>query len=77
MERDPLDSLVHFTCPFNLTGLPALALPAGFNEHGLPLGIQLVSRAFDESLVLRVGYAYEQATEWHRRHPLLLLKSEQ
>ncbi len=71
VERDPLNSLVHFTCPFNLTGLPALALPAGFNEHGLPLGIQLVGRAFDESLVLRVGYAYEQATEWHRRHPPL------
>ena len=55
--------------PFNLTGLPALALPCGFSASGLPLSLQLAGRAFEESLVLRVGHAYEQATEWHTRRP--------
>jgi aspartyl-tRNA(Asn)/glutamyl-tRNA(Gln) amidotransferase subunit A len=55
--------------PFNLTGLPALALPCGFSRTGLPLSLQLAGRAFDEATVLRAGHAYEQATEWHRRRP--------
>ena len=55
--------------PFNITGLPTLALPCGFSGTGLPLSLQLSGRAFEESLVLRVGHAYEQATEWHTRRP--------
>ena len=55
--------------PFNITGLPALALPCGFSSSGLPLSLQLAGRSFEEALVLRVGHAYEQATEWHRRRP--------
>ena len=55
--------------PFNLTGLPALALPCGFSSSGLPLSLQLAGRPFDEATVLRAGHAYEQATEWHRRRP--------
>jgi aspartyl-tRNA(Asn)/glutamyl-tRNA(Gln) amidotransferase subunit A len=55
--------------PFNLTGLPALAVPCGFSASGLPLSLQLAGRAFEESLVLRVGHAYEQTTEWHTRRP--------
>jgi aspartyl-tRNA(Asn)/glutamyl-tRNA(Gln) amidotransferase subunit A len=55
--------------PFNLTGLPALALPCGFSASGLPLSLQLAGRPFDEATVLRAGHAYEQATEWHRRRP--------
>jgi aspartyl-tRNA(Asn)/glutamyl-tRNA(Gln) amidotransferase subunit A len=57
--------------PFNLTGSPALALPCGFSSTGLPLSLQLAGRPFEESLVLRVGHAYEQATDWHRRRPRL------
>jgi aspartyl-tRNA(Asn)/glutamyl-tRNA(Gln) amidotransferase subunit A len=57
------------TAPFNLTGHPAICLPAGFSANGLPLSIQLVGRAFDEAMVLRVAHAFEQATEWHTRRP--------
>ncbi len=55
--------------PFNLTGSPTLALPTGFSSSGLPLSFQLSGRAFEEGTVLRVGHAYEQATEWHTRRP--------
>ena len=55
--------------PFNMTGLPALAVPCGFSAQGLPLSLQIAGRPFDESTVLRLGHAYEQATEWHRRRP--------
>jgi aspartyl-tRNA(Asn)/glutamyl-tRNA(Gln) amidotransferase subunit A len=55
--------------PFNITGSPALALPCGFSASGLPLSLQLAGRPFEEALVLRVGRAYEQATEWHTRRP--------
>ena len=59
------------TLPFNLTGHPALAVPCGFSRHGLPLSLQLAGRAFEEATVLRVGHAYEAATDWHRRRPEL------
>jgi aspartyl-tRNA(Asn)/glutamyl-tRNA(Gln) amidotransferase subunit A len=55
----------------NLCGLPALALPSGFDEKGLPVGMQLAGRPFDEATVLRAGHAYQQATDWHKRHPAL------
>jgi aspartyl-tRNA(Asn)/glutamyl-tRNA(Gln) amidotransferase subunit A len=55
--------------PFNLTGLPTLALPCGFTSSELPLSLQLAGRPFDEGMVLRVGHAYEQATPWHTRRP--------
>jgi aspartyl-tRNA(Asn)/glutamyl-tRNA(Gln) amidotransferase subunit A len=55
--------------PFNLTGLPTLALPCGFSSTGLPLSLQLAGRPFEEGTVLRVGHAYEQATTWHTRRP--------
>jgi aspartyl-tRNA(Asn)/glutamyl-tRNA(Gln) amidotransferase subunit A len=55
--------------PFNVSGLPALALPCGFSRSGLPLSLQLTGRPFDEATVLRAGHAYERATEWHRRRP--------
>lgn len=55
----------------NMTGLPALVLPCGFSAGppALPIGLQLYGRAFDEFALFRVGHAYEQATEWHRRRP--------
>jgi aspartyl-tRNA(Asn)/glutamyl-tRNA(Gln) amidotransferase subunit A len=55
--------------PFNLSGLPALALPCGFSAGGLPISLQLAGRPFAEATVLRAGHAYEQATEWHTRRP--------
>src|SRR3989441_867040 len=59
------------TGPFNMTGLPALALPCGFTAAGLPLSIQITGRPFDEATILRVGHTYEQATSWRTRHPNL------
>jgi aspartyl-tRNA(Asn)/glutamyl-tRNA(Gln) amidotransferase subunit A len=55
----------------NMTGLPALVLPCGFSAASppLPIGLQLYGRPFDEATLFRVGHAYEQATEWHRRRP--------
>jgi aspartyl-tRNA(Asn)/glutamyl-tRNA(Gln) amidotransferase subunit A len=58
--------LTRFTAPFNLTGLPALALPCGFTKEGLPIGLQIASRAWADAKVLNAGYAFEQATEWHK-----------
>src|SRR5919201_2249285 len=55
----------------NVTSQPALEICNGFGTHGLPLGMQVLGRPFDEVTVLRVGHAYEQATDWHRRHPPL------
>ena len=53
----------------NLCGLPALSVPMGFDGDGLPLGLQLIGAPFRDPLVLRVGKAYEQATDWHERRP--------
>lgn len=72
-KNGPLDvraAMTLFTRPFNLTGLPALSLPCGFHDD-LPVGLQVVGRAFDEGTVLRVAAAYEEATDWHRRRPAL------
>jgi aspartyl-tRNA(Asn)/glutamyl-tRNA(Gln) amidotransferase subunit A len=53
----------------NLTGAPALSLPCGFTPDGLPVGLQLYARPFDEARLLSFAFAYESATEWHRRRP--------
>ncbi|MBI3696411.1 MAG: Asp-tRNA(Asn)/Glu-tRNA(Gln) amidotransferase subunit GatA [Acidobacteria bacterium] len=53
----------------NVAGVPALSAPCGFDGQGLPIGLQIFGRAFDEAGVLLVGHAYEQATEWHKRRP--------
>jgi aspartyl-tRNA(Asn)/glutamyl-tRNA(Gln) amidotransferase subunit A len=58
-----------YTAPFNLTGSPALSVPCGFNGAGVPIGLQLVGRAFDENTVLAAAHHYQRATDWHlRRH---------
>jgi aspartyl-tRNA(Asn)/glutamyl-tRNA(Gln) amidotransferase subunit A len=60
-----------FTAPFNITGQPAISLPCGFDPQGLPIGLQIVGRPWEEETVLRLAHAYEQATDWHRRRPPL------
>ncbi len=55
--------------PFNVTGQPALAMPAGFTRDGLPLSLQLVGHPFQEAMVYRIAAAYERATDWTTRHP--------
>jgi len=69
-ESQPLRvAMLRNTEPWNLTGLPALSVPCGFSTRGLPIGLQIIGRPFQESVVLRVGHAYEQATDWHQRRP--------
>jgi aspartyl-tRNA(Asn)/glutamyl-tRNA(Gln) amidotransferase subunit A len=63
--------LTRYTRVFNLTGLPAISVPCGFSSEGLPIGLQLVGRAWDEATVLRAAHAYETATEWTQRRPAL------
>ena len=58
-----------FTAPFNLANLPALSINCGFTTSGLPIGLQIAGRAFDETTLLRLAYAYEQATDWAERRP--------
>ncbi len=60
------------TNPFNLTGMPALTVPCGFTAAGLPVGLQIVGRRWDEATTLRIGAAYERATPWHERRPALI-----
>jgi aspartyl-tRNA(Asn)/glutamyl-tRNA(Gln) amidotransferase subunit A len=62
-------NLVQNTLPSNRTGRPAISLPAGFTSDGLPIGLQLIGRPFDEATLLRAAAAYEAATDWHRRTP--------
>jgi aspartyl-tRNA(Asn)/glutamyl-tRNA(Gln) amidotransferase subunit A len=57
--------------PASLAGVPALSVPCGFTTAGLPIGLQVIGRPFDEATMLRVAHAYEQATDWHRRRPPL------
>ncbi|QZZ18979.1 Asp-tRNA(Asn)/Glu-tRNA(Gln) amidotransferase subunit GatA [Leptothermofonsia sichuanensis E412] len=59
------------TIPVNLAGLPAMSVPCGFDSQGMPVGLQIIGNVLREDQVLQVGYAYEQATEWHRRSPPL------
>lgn len=72
-EADPVRtaSLIRFTGPFNLTGLPAVTLPCGFTANGLPAGLQLVGPPGADEALLRSALAYEQATRWHIAGPLL------
>jgi len=67
--NDPLQMYLSdiFTIPVNLAGTCAMSLPAGFSADGLPIGLQLIGKPFGEEAVLRAGYAFEQATEWHTR----------
>ncbi len=57
-----------FTCPVNIAGIPGLSVPCGFSD-GLPVGLQIIGKAFDEETILQIGHAYEQATEWHTKFP--------
>ena len=70
-QESVLSASWRFTYPFNLTGLPAISVPCGFDRQNLPIGLQLAGKPFDEPTVLRVAHAYERAHDWHARTPPL------
>ncbi len=71
--KDPLTMYLSdvYTIAVNLAGLPGLSVPCGFDHQGLPIGLQLIGRPFEEEALLRAGYAYEQENDWQTRKPPL------
>jgi len=70
---DPLQMYLAdiFTISVNLAGVPGISVPCGFTSENLPVGLQIIGKHFDEEAVLKIAYAYEQATDWHKRRPEL------
>ena len=68
---DPLSMylLDLMTIPVNLAGLPGMSIPCGFDRQGLPIGLQLIGNVLREDVLFHTAHAYEQATEWHKKHP--------
>jgi aspartyl-tRNA(Asn)/glutamyl-tRNA(Gln) amidotransferase subunit A len=64
-----IQRLTRFTRPINYLGLPSLAVPSGFTKAGLPVGMQLIGRPFDEAMLLRIGAGFQRATDFHTRVP--------
>jgi aspartyl-tRNA(Asn)/glutamyl-tRNA(Gln) amidotransferase subunit A len=71
VEEDMLAAIMQFTGVPSLTGLPSLALPCGFDADGLPIGMQVIGRPFDEATLFRIGAAFQEATDFHKRAPAL------
>ena len=69
--EDPLQMYLSdvFTIPVNLAGIPAITIPCGFSHEGLPIGLQIMGKHFDEGKLLRIAYTFEQTTEFHLREP--------
>ena len=70
-DAEMISGLLRYTCPFDMTGSPTITLPTGFTPAGTPVAFQFVARHFEEDLLVRAGWHYQQATDWHRRHPSL------
>lgn len=69
----PVDgALLRLTFPFDISGQPALTVPCGFSQAGMPIGLQIAGRRFDEATVLRLGHAFQRDTDWHLRQPPLV-----
>ncbi|MBB3084637.1 amidase [Geodermatophilus sabuli] len=71
VRKSVINAYVGHSAPGNVTGLPALSLPCGFDSNGLPVGLQVIGRPYDERTVLRIGHTYEAATDWTARTPSL------
>jgi aspartyl-tRNA(Asn)/glutamyl-tRNA(Gln) amidotransferase subunit A len=67
---DTMWALSRLTRPANLTGFPAISVPCGFTQSGLPIGLQLIGRPFAEASILQIAHAFEQETAWHQRRPM-------
>ena len=70
-EEDMLSAIMQYTGVPSLTGLPSMSVPCGFSPDGLPIGMQIIGKPFEEATIFRVGHAYQQATDWHTREPNL------
>ncbi len=72
-SADPLSMYLSdiFTISVNLAGVPAISIPCGFTKDGLPIGMQLIGKPFDEGTLFRAAYTYESNTDWHKRNPEL------
>lgn len=70
-DSSALNGMLRYTAPFDMSGSPTITLPGGFTAAGLPMGFQLVGRHLEEQLLVRAGHAFQQATDWHERHPTL------
>ncbi|HEV7367481.1 amidase family protein [Arenibaculum sp.] len=68
-QPELIAKLQRHTCPFDMTGHPALTLPGGFSAGGLPIGFQLVAARLGEATLIRAGAAFQAVTSWHRRRP--------
>jgi aspartyl-tRNA(Asn)/glutamyl-tRNA(Gln) amidotransferase subunit A len=71
--EDPLQMYLMdvFTIPVNMAGIPGISIPCGFNQDGLPIGLQILGKHFDEASIIRVAHAFEQNTDFHLRRPQL------
>ena len=68
-SADPLAMYLSdvYTSSMNLSGVPSISIPCGFSKEGLPIGLQIVAKPFDEEMIFRIAYTYEQSTDWHKR----------
>lgn len=71
LQPELIARLQAYTAPFNMTGQPTLTLPGGFSADGLPIAFQMVAADLGEATLIRAGIAFQSATDWHRRHPVL------
>jgi aspartyl-tRNA(Asn)/glutamyl-tRNA(Gln) amidotransferase subunit A len=67
--RPTLEAIMRFTGIASVTGLPALSIPSGFDHDGLPIGLQLLGRPFDEGTLFQAGHAFQKVTDYHLRQP--------
>jgi aspartyl-tRNA(Asn)/glutamyl-tRNA(Gln) amidotransferase subunit A len=67
--EDPLKMYLSdmYTISANLAGIPAISIPCGFTKKGMPVGLQILAKPFDEEMIFKVAHAYEQATPWHKQ----------
>ena len=70
---DPLSMYLSdvYTIPANLAGLPAISIPCGFSSDGLPIGLQILAKPFDEETLFRAAYTFEQSTDFHKKRPAI------
>ena len=71
VDGDDAAELARLTAPYDVTGIPAISIPCGYDRHGLPIGLMIGGRHFDEATVVQVAHAYEQSTDWNMQRPEL------